>query len=127
MTAEKVFWMWLETSYVPIFSVSDGGDRGIEYLIVFPSVSIDHEDKSMTNAKALLQSAWLGDIVSVKRCLVSLYIYYAIPQVHSTTAMVYVLYSLVPITWMSTVETVMASLHCYWLPRICHYLLKVRE
>jgi ankyrin repeat protein len=31
--------------------------------------SITHEDRSMTNAKALLQSAWLGDAVSVKKCL----------------------------------------------------------
>ena len=65
--------MWLKRSYVPIFSVSEGGDRGSEYLTVFPSESIGHEDRPMTNAKALLQSAWLGDIISVKRYLVSLY------------------------------------------------------
>ena len=33
--------------------------------------SIKHEDRAMTNAQALLQAAWLGDAVSVKRCLVS--------------------------------------------------------
>ena len=33
--------------------------------------SMTHGDRSMTNAQALLQSAWLGDAVSVKRCLVS--------------------------------------------------------
>ena len=33
--------------------------------------SITHEDRAMTNAQALLQTAWLGDAVSIKRCLVS--------------------------------------------------------
>ena len=32
--------------------------------------SISHEDRSMSNAKALLQSAWLGDAVTLRRCLV---------------------------------------------------------
>lgn len=49
-----------------------GSDRDSEYLLPISSESIGHEDRSMTNAKALLQSAWLGDAVSVERCLVSL-------------------------------------------------------
>ena len=43
-----------------------------DVIYYFSSASIDHEDRSMSNAKALLQSAWLGDAVSVKRCLVSI-------------------------------------------------------
>jgi mitogen-activated protein kinase kinase kinase 19 len=31
--------------------------------------SISHEDRSMSNAKALLRSAWLGDSVRLRRCL----------------------------------------------------------
>ena len=37
-------------------------------LCFFPE-SIYHEDRAMSNAQALLQSAWLGDAVSVKRSL----------------------------------------------------------
>ena len=38
-----------------------------------PVGSIQHEDRAMSNAQALLQSAWLGDAVSVKRYLVRMY------------------------------------------------------
>ena len=34
-----------------------------------PIASIEHEDRAMTTAQALLQSAWLGDAVSVKKSL----------------------------------------------------------
>ncbi len=34
--------------------------------------SITHEDRAMSNAQALLQSAWIGDAVSVKKYLVGL-------------------------------------------------------
>lgn len=34
--------------------------------------SIIHEGRAMSNAQALLQSAWIGDAVSVKKYLVSL-------------------------------------------------------
>ena len=47
--------------------------REIRYFISPESIS--HEDRSMSNAKALLQSAWLGDAVTVKRCLVSSCVY----------------------------------------------------
>ncbi len=30
---------------------------------------IHHEDRSMSNAQALLQSAWLGDAVSLRKCV----------------------------------------------------------
>ena len=33
--------------------------------------SVTHEGRTMSNAQALLQSAWLGDSVSVKKHLVS--------------------------------------------------------
>ena len=42
--------------------------------LVYTVGSIQHEDRAMSNAQALLQSAWLGDAVSVKRYLVSEYL-----------------------------------------------------
>ena len=47
-------------------------EKEIELIILFSSLdSISHEDRSITNAQALLRSAWLGDAVSVKKHLVS--------------------------------------------------------
>ena len=50
--------------------------------------SIKHEDRAMTNAQALLQAAWLGDTVSVKRCLVCVCVYVCVcvcVTIHSYT------------------------------------------
>ena len=38
---------------------------------LYTAGSIQHEDRAMSNAQAFLQSAWLGDAVSIKRYLVS--------------------------------------------------------
>ena len=45
----------------------------ISVLYIISVGSIQHEDRAMSNAQALLQSAWLGDAVSVKRYLVRIF------------------------------------------------------
>ena len=39
------------------------------YIMCYLVESIQHEDRAVSNAQALLQSAWLGDAVSVKKSL----------------------------------------------------------
>ena len=67
-------WVWL--SYRGVVTIGGGGVSKLCFL----SESIQHEDRSMSNAKALLQSAWIGDAVSLKRYLVRTYIHSMIIQ-----------------------------------------------